>query len=435
MQNLSDYKKKIVSRYIPIEGNHVNKDLPDSDEFYFSEKIDGNLALAITSGDSTTFFNRSGTEISLPSLSNSFPKSANGVWAGELYTNKERSHFFDVASAIVNDKENLNFAIFDAVHLLDKSVIERIKAVQAAIPFGDKIHPVNWTKVETKKEVLETYNDLVSKGKEGVVVHTGLGSTYKIKPSLNLDLAVLGYSMKEDGSGLRALLVGAMHPEGHWQILASVGGGFSDDDRILWLSKLAAIETQADFVMVATNRLAYKWVKPYYVIQIKCLEILNEDSNGTIYKEIVKYDETSGYASNGKTPGVSIYSPIMLGVREDKKPSVEDTGINQITDRVELLADEKPDLEELPDSTLLKKEIYTKNAKTGTAVRKFIVLKTNKTFDQGFPPYLLYYTDFSAGRKDPLQTDIKIASSEEQVLEFFLKSIEENVKKGWDKIG
>ncbi len=434
MQNLSDYKKKIVSRYIPIEGAHVNRDLPDSDEFYFSEKIDGNLGLAVVLNGNVTFFNRSGTEVSLPHLANAFPKDANGIWAGEMYTSKERSRFFEVASAIANNKEKLSFAIFDAVHLLDKPVIERIKAVQAAIPSNELIHPMNWTKANSKKEVLENYNDIVGKGKEGLVVHTGLGYTYKIKPSINIDLAVLGYSMKEDGSGLRALLVGVMNNDGFWQILASVGGGFSDDDRVLWLSKLATVECNADFVMVANNRLAYKWVKPHYVIQIKCLEILNEDSNGTIYKDIVKYSDDIGYASNGKVPGVSIYSPIMAGIRDDKKPGLEDTGINQITDRVELLKDEKPDLDELPDATLIFREVYTKNAKTGTAVRKFLGYKTNKTIEQGFPPYILYLTDFSAGRKDPLQTELKIASNEEQLKLLLAKAIEENVKKGWDKI-
>jgi ATP-dependent DNA ligase len=433
MENLGDYKKKIVSRFIPLEGGNVSKDLPESDEYFFSEKIDGNLALAVVASGKVTFFNRSGTEMDLPQLSAVFPNDKAGIWAGELYTSKERSRFFEVASAIANAKDQLHFAVFDAVHMLDKPAIERIKEVEKSIPAGEWVHPMSWTKSTSKKEILDKYNELVAQGKEGIVIHSAVGTTYKVKPSMTIDVTVVGYSMKEDGSGIRALLVGLWH-NNEWLVVASVGGGFSDEDRTNWITKLTPIECNSDFVMVANNRLAYKWVKPQIVIQIKCIEIINEDSSGTIYKDNLTYDEATGYTSHGKVPGVSIISPVIMGIREDKTPGADDTGINQVTDRVELLKDEKPDLDELPDSSIVIREVYTKNGKTGTAVRKFLGLKTNKTMEQGFPPYLLYLTDFSAGRKEPLQTDIKIASSEEQLKELHLKAIEENVKKGWDKV-
>jgi ATP-dependent DNA ligase len=432
MENLGDYKKRIVSKFIALEGANANNYLPESDEYFYAEKIDGNLALAMVANGKTTFFNRSGTEMDLPQLAAAFPSDKTGIWAGELYTSKDRSRFFEVASAIANAKDKLHFGVFDAVHLLDKPAIERIKEVEKNIAVTEFIHPISWTKSTSKKEIIEKYNELVAAGKEGLVIHTSLG-TYKVKPSMVLDVTVVGYSMKEDGSGIRALLVGLWHND-EWLVVASVGGGFSDEDRSTWIPKLEAIECNSDFVMVANNRLAYKWVKPRIVIQIKCIEIINEDSSGTIYKENLSYDEAKGYTGHGKVPGVSIISPVMMGVRDDKKPGADDTGINQVTDRVELLKDEKPDLDELPDSSILIREVYTKNSKTGTAVRKFLGLKTNKTIEQGFPAYLLYLTDFSAGRKEPLQTDIKIASSEEQLKELHLKAVEENVKKGWDKI-
>ena len=55
--------------------------------------------------------------------------------------------------------------------------------------------------------------------------------------------------------------------------------------------------------------------------------------------------------------------------------------------------------------------------------------------EQSFPPFVLYYTDFGAGRKDPLQTEIKIASSEDTLREMLATSIEEHIKKGWEKVG
>jgi hypothetical protein len=434
MQNLADYKKKIASRFIAIEGVDAANDLPESDEYHYAEKIDGNLGIAVVNAEGVSFYNRSGTLLSLPNLEANFPKTAIGIWAGELYINKERSHFYEVASAIANNKDAIHFAVFDAVHALDSPILERIKIVKEGIADAPFIHPVHWVKTNSKKELIEAYKTMVDGGKEGIVFHNSQGSTFKVKPSLTLDLAVVGYSMKEDGSGLRALLVGVYYNDS-WLVVASVGGGFSDEDRVKWLSKLENIETKADFVMIANNRMAYKWVKPKIVVQVKCIEILNEDSSGSIYKDTLKYDADNGYISNGKVPGVSILSPVFMGQRDDKTPSNEDTGISQITSRIELLPDTKPDLEELPESTILFRELYTKNAKTGTAIRKFIGIRTNKTREQGFPSYYLYMTDFSAGRKEPLQTDIKIAGTERQLNDFLAKAIEENVKKGWDKIG
>jgi hypothetical protein len=46
----------------------------------------------------------------------------------------------------------------------------------------------------------------------------------------------------------------------------------------------------------------------------------------------------------------------------------------------------------------------------------------------------LYYTDFSAGRKDPLQTDIYTAIDEVELELKFDDLLAENIKKGWEKI-
>ncbi|MBK8624418.1 MAG: hypothetical protein IPN86_02210 [Saprospiraceae bacterium] len=55
--------------------------------------------------------------------------------------------------------------------------------------------------------------------------------------------------------------------------------------------------------------------------------------------------------------------------------------------------------------------------------------------EQSFLPFVLYYTDFSAGYKYPHQTEIKIASSEDTLREMLVNGIEENIKKGWEKVG
>ncbi|HMS67908.1 MAG: hypothetical protein WAT92_18655 [Saprospiraceae bacterium] len=433
MESIIQYKKTIASRFIPIEGVNAVNDIPEADEYIFSEKIDGHIAFAVV-GDEVKFYNRSANLLDLPHLVEAFPKDKKGIWAGELYLKKERSRSFSVASALANAKSDLHFAVFDAVHELDKQSDDRTKIVQEQIPVGNLIHPVKWMKSTSRKELVQKYNEAIEANQEGLVVHTTLGYTYKLKPSVQLDLTVIGYSIKEDGSGIRALLVGLLD-ENKWIVVGSVGGGFVTDDRSDWLNRLETIECEADIVVVANNRLAYKWVKPSIVIQVKCIEILNEDSSGPISKESLTYVEGSGYQSEGKRSAVSLISPVFMGIRADKVPGNPDTSISQITDRVEILGTKTSEQAALQDSEILFREAYYKESKSGVAVRKFVGIKTNKLLKDNYPPFLLYFTDFSAGRKDPLQTDIKIASSEEKLKLILESEIEKNVKKGWEKWG
>lgn len=88
----------------------------------------------------------------------------------------------------------------------------------------------------------------------------------------------------------------------------------------------------------------------------------------------------------------------------------------------------------LPASTVLKREVYTKGTGDKLMVQKYLVWKTNKeSTDSRFPAYALHFTDFSVGRKGMLKRELRISSSEEQILAMCDEMIAENVKKGWEK--
>ena len=46
---------------------------------------------------------------------------------------------------------------------------------------------------------------------------------------------------------------------------------------------------------------------------------------------------------------------------------------------------------------------------------------------------LFIYSDFSAGRKDPLKVSTEYAYTEERAQSLLKASLAENVKKGWEK--
>ena len=67
-------------------------------------------------------------------------------------------------------------------------------------------------------------------------------------------------------------------------------------------------------------------------------------------------------------------------------------------------------------------------------VRKFVLWKTNKeSSSEDYPAYVIHYTDFSPNRKAPLDREVVVSSSLEQMHELFEKLKEENIKKGWEE--
>ena len=88
----------------------------------------------------------------------------------------------------------------------------------------------------------------------------------------------------------------------------------------------------------------------------------------------------------------------------------------------------------LKPSTINKREVYTKSGKGGTAVRKFIGLQTNKETSGQYAPFMLVYSDFSAGRKTPLEQEVFLCASGEEMEKKMAELVEENIKKGWEKV-
>jgi hypothetical protein len=88
----------------------------------------------------------------------------------------------------------------------------------------------------------------------------------------------------------------------------------------------------------------------------------------------------------------------------------------------------------LPKSKVLFREVYKNESKGKIMIRKFLVWKTNKEAkNSNYPAYVFNYTDFSSARKDPLKQDLRISSSEKQIMELANQFISKNIKKDWQK--
>ncbi len=121
-------------------------------------------------------------------------------------------------------------------------------------------------------------------------------------------------------------------------------------------------------------------------------------------------------------------------MRDDKDAVVEDVNIRQISDLVEVPDIDKPADEAVaPPSKLIERTVYTKVMKGEKMVRKLLLWKTNKEASNEFPAFVVYLTDFSPNRQNPLERDIKIASSESAARELFADLAKKNFLGGWEK--
>jgi hypothetical protein len=146
----------------------------------------------------------------------------------------------------------------------------------------------------------------------------------------------------------------------------------------------------------------------------------------------------SGWVRAGSIPSGSLIHPVLQRFREDK--AADETGVRfaQLQDYLPATLATPADAASaaLPASTLVRREVWTKTTKGQLAVRKLLVWQTNKSEDsQRYPAYVVHWTDYSAGRAEPLDRDVRPAPDEAGAQQIAQEFIDANIKKGWEKVG
>ncbi len=177
---------------------------------------------------------------------------------------------------------------------------------------------------------------------------------------------------------------------------------------------------------------AFVMVKPEWVVEVSCLDILGENSKGIIKRPLLKFDE-SGYDLIEQNAGVSLVSAVFMRRRTDKTPSILHSGKDQLLDFLNSQSEREQALK-LTESEIISREVYTKKGKNGIMVRKMVGLKTNKEQTGLFSKYVLLFTDFSSGRAEPMNQEITLCEDKAN-MENKLQSLrDEYIKGGWNKV-
>ncbi len=447
-----DYKRRLSGAMRAVSGQDVGR-VPAGKGTFVSRKYDGEFALVFFDGDYIVSLHPSGTaRTGLPCLDEAAKllkkaKVKSCVIAGEYHlldaskTQRALEQVLRVLRSPAN-KAALNqiaFAVFDVVDHDGKPVSSTSKVFALLDKWfakGKNVHPVEYKQVTKNESILELYLDwVVGEGAEGLVVRSDAGY-YKVKARHTLDVAIIGYSegIEQRKGMLHDLLVAVVRPDGTFQELTRVGGGFSDADRKQFVKDLKPRIVPSEYVAVNNDYVAYEMIKPGPVIEVSCLDMIAERTRGGPVNRMVLEWTGKKYAALSRMPLVSVISPQYIRLRDDKEASIEDTSIRQVTDLKEVEdATKSADTSKKSPSKLIERTVYTKTMRDNLMVRKLLLWKTNKEDSQDFPAYVVYLTDFSPNRKTPLERDIKVASTEAVARKLFDDLAKKNFIGGWEK--
>jgi hypothetical protein len=451
-----DYRRQTASRMMALEASDIARQFPPGN-YHVSLKIDGEFSLLVYAEGEALLVNPGGNvRVGIPAVDEaaSLLKKAgvtSALIAGELHFLKsagKRARVHDVSRVARQpgtqaELDQLGFAAFDIVEIDGQPPGEEFAKtwdrLNALFKGGKRAGVVESLWLKDAGAIESQFRKWVDQGAEGAVVRSDAVGRFKLKPRHTLEAAVIGFTEgTEDRQGMiHDLLVALMRPDGCLHVLGHVGGGFSNDERRGFLSDLKDMVVASDYIEV-NDQVAYHMVRPQWVIEISILDLIAETTRGLpINKMALSWDSAAQrYRIVRRMPLVGMISPQFVRRREDKVVHAADIPLRQVTDIVDVaLADRDARQLDLPKSEILRREVCTKQLKGQTMVRKLLMWKTNKN-DSGheYPAYVIHYTDFSPNRKTPLERDIRVSSSREQIEQLWSALAAESFSKGWTAV-
>jgi ATP-dependent DNA ligase len=443
---------------VALDKELVPRRMPKAD-YFISRKLDGEFTMLIYRDGEAVILNPGGTlragapfmAEAAAALKKAGVKSA--LLGGELYVqrpDKRRARVHDVvrvarAPADAGEVGQLAMGFFNIYDLdgqdLSMDFAEVVKRLEEIFAGEKRAHAIETVRGEDTKAVLKQYDLWVEKeGEEGVVARSDQAGLFKVKPHHTLDLAVIGFteSINEREGLLHDMLLAVVREDGTFQLAGRVGGGFTEEQRAEYLTKLKGMVVESDFREVNSDRVAYQMVKPGLVAEIECLDLVSRTSrDNTIDRMVLEWSEKENKWDGVRSmPLCSILSPQFKRFRDDKQPNAQDVRMSQLSDLVEI-----PDINraaeeiKLPPSKILKRAVATKEAKGSTMVRKVVLWKTNKEEQsRDYPAFVLHVTNYSANRKTPLELDLKVTSSLDQAEAMFTALKKELFVSGWKEV-
>nr|MDQ3033617.1 hypothetical protein [Myxococcota bacterium] len=126
--------------------------------------------------------------------------------------------------------------------------------------------------------------------------------------------------------------------------------------------------------------------------------------------------------------------PVLLRERTDKTVDVGSVGMTQITAFLDDASEEVVRATRRVSAEIVRRAVFVKETAGQIAVRKYVVVRTHKEHEGMHPPFVVFCTDYSANRKEPLQTSLRTAATEPAADAHVAAWTAQNVKRGWAEV-
>ncbi|HSU54543.1 MAG TPA: hypothetical protein VLT36_10825 [Candidatus Dormibacteraeota bacterium] len=334
------------------------------------------------------------------------------------------------------DLAKLRLAMLDVVMLDGKDMRPNQEHFQDSWQLLEKLFGPNTERgchralgsIVPENQVNQAFATRTGAGSEGLVIRRlNRADLIKVKPHITVDAAVLGYVEGEfEGQyGVTSILAGLTYPNKQdkgftFQTLARVGSGLTDSQRTEFKDLFSSIKTDAPIAMTDSDGRAVNFVKPQYVLEVEGDDLLVASGSRENRTQLFGWD-TNRFSFKGLVPCPRLTFPIFARLRADKEISSGGARLEQIIKNPVL-----PSLEQraamVPE--ILRREVYTK----AEAVRKLVIVRQSA---ENCVPFLVYWTDFSARRKDPLKVSSAFAFTEARANALAEQLLTENITKGF----
>ncbi|MEM1203571.1 MAG: hypothetical protein AAGN66_10120 [Acidobacteriota bacterium] len=450
---ISGYKRAVAGRYKAISPDQIAT-LPEGPTLV-SPKIDGQFWCLVADGDEVVLVSPKGKVISgdVPCLVEARERLVGRavgrtILPGELFALRRggRPRVADVGGALGGggaDVARLGFFAFDLLDGGDAEAPEpaadyadRLPVIERLLAGGRRVQAIRTERVGSPDEVRRLFGEWVDGGKgEGLVVRPFDGRVFKLKPVFTLDVAVVGFTEKtEERDHVRSILLALVRENGQFQLVGSCGNLGTDEFRAELYRALGPTVVESSYRFASSTGALYRFVDPKMVVEIKCTDVLVEDSSARpVRRMVLDFAPGVGWTPVQLKSGASLLHPIFERIRDDKQVDTVDVRAAQVLERVEI-----PELDqavarvERPKSEIVRREVYTKTTKDKLAVRKLLIWRTHKEeVDPAYPPFVVHWTDFSPGRKQPLQREVRLAPDLETADGIAEAMLAKGVKRGW----
>lgn len=466
-ETLREYKLRVAKRYRAVVPAQIGVAILEG-RLFISPKIDGELWFAVKRAGRVALCAPNGRVLQGAPVVRDVAAALAGaadetVVAGELFARADegggRPRVFHVGRALrgiqrlgeppcaaqEGEADRLGFKAFDLVSASGEdaqswSYERRLELLRMWFPAGGRASIVA-TEEGDKGLVGARYAEWVESGRyEGLVARHEGGAIFKVKPIVSLDAVIVAWSERlvYDKVELRELQVALIRDDGRFHVLGSVSG-FDEATRATLHARLDALGASSTYRMANREGTLCRFVRPELVIEIDTTDVMApEPGESQSQKMTLAYSEDGGWEPRGLLPMCSLIHPRFLRIRQDKRVDAADVGLEQLRqiapfDEEELAAPVRVSaVETSSPSRVLERKVWVKSGKGGTAVRKFVAWATGRADkDPRYPAFVVAFTDFSPGRKEPLQRELRVASSEPRIRALAAAWEAENIKKGW----